>query len=410
MQTTIRVAHMSDLHYSPTNLQESDRCFGAAVEGAIETKVEVALITGDSTDHRLEAHSPALLSLAQRVKQLADHCPVLLLQGTFTHEPFGMLQMMALIGAKHQIAVADRIGQMALMSDNTWAPYHPGMDAGQLKLVVTCVPTVNKADLAAMIPPSEASDAMGDHLASVLGSFAQINQTLRARGVPTVLASHGTVQGSMSETGVPMAGTDHEFTLGALFSAGTDAVMLGHIHKHQTWQRDFAGIRQTVAYAGSIGRFHHGEIGEKHWLQWEVTPGQAEFTAHVTPSRRMIDIEFTGAPDLDELAKAAAECAGAYVRVRYQIDEEFAKTIDRAAIREILSGSADVKIEGEVLTIQRQRCAGISRMANIVDQFKKWCELSNTPPDGLAERLQMLQAVESETIAAQIIRPTAAIH
>jgi DNA repair protein SbcD/Mre11 len=43
------------------------------------------VISGDSTDHELDLHCPAVEALAKRIKQLADHCPVFMLQGTYSH-------------------------------------------------------------------------------------------------------------------------------------------------------------------------------------------------------------------------------------------------------------------------------------------------------------------------------------
>ena len=97
----IRIAHFSDLHYGPKNLVEADRCFGFAVEEAIRRGVDVAVVSGDATDHALDVHSPAVAQLAGRVRQLADHCPVLMLQGTFSHEPPGTLALFRLLGGRH---------------------------------------------------------------------------------------------------------------------------------------------------------------------------------------------------------------------------------------------------------------------------------------------------------------------
>lgn len=402
--TNFEIAHMSDLHYSPINLTESDACFGFAVEDAIRRKVRLAIISGDSTDHLLHAHAPSLIVLARRLKQLADHCPVLMLQGTFSHEPVGMLQILGLIGAKHQIMIADKIGMVAL-SDNKWIEFDPvNVAQGQYDLVVTCVPTVNKADLAILVGAENAAVEMGNHLAALLSSHGPINAKLRECGIPTVLVSHGTVDGSETEHGVPMAGLDHEFTAGSLFAANTDAVMLGHIHKLQTWEREFQGVKQVIAYPGSIGRFHYGEYGEKHYLVWNLEAGNARFEAVVTPSRRMIDLEFTGAPNLDEIAAVVEECKGAYVRVRYQVDEEFAKTVDRNGIKELLASAAEVKIEGSVFSIQRQqRCPGISTLSSIPDRFMKWADTTDTPKDGLAERIAMLESMEAVDIVAKVL-------
>lgn len=395
----LKILHASDLHYSPGNLAEADRCFGHAVEQAIAQNVAVAMITGDSTDHALDGHSPALLALAKRIKQLADHCPVFLLQGTFSHEPVGLLKMLEMIGARHPIIVSDKIGMIGL-SEGKWLEYDPTYTDVQYDLVITSVPTVNKAELALVVGADNASVEMGNHLASLLGLFGPANAALRRKGVPTVLASHGTVDGSLNESGVPMAGLDHEFSLGALFSANTNATMLGHIHMHQQWTREHEGRTQRIAYPGSIGRYHYGELGEKYCLIWEVSADTADFTPVQTPSKRMIEIEFEGVPNLEELATVAEQCRGAYVRVRYSVDEEFVKTVDRQAIKQVLGTAAEVKIEGEVLTIQRQRCAGISTLTSVEERFMKWCDFTNTPTDGLAERLSMLHTMAPEDIAS----------
>lgn len=395
----LKILHASDLHYSPGNLVEADRCFGHAVEQAIAQNVAVAMITGDSTDHALDGHAPALLALAKRIKQLADHCPVFLLQGTFSHEPVGLLKMLEMIGARHPIIVSEKIGMIGL-SEGKWLEYDPTYSDVKYDLVITSVPTVNKAELALVVGADNASVEMGNHLASLLGLFGPANATLRRRGVPTVLASHGTVDGSHNENGVPMAGLDHEFSIGALFSANTCATMLGHIHMHQQWTREHEGRVQRIAYPGSIGRYHYGELGEKYCLIWEVSADTADFTPVQTPSKRMIEIAFEGVPNLEQLATVAEQCRGAFVRVRYSVDEEFVKTVDRLAIKQILGLAAEVKIEGEVLTIQRQRCAGISTLTSVEERFMKWCEFTNTPTDGLAERLSMLQTMAPEDIAS----------
>jgi exonuclease SbcD len=313
-----------------------------------------------------------------------------------------MLHMLQMIGARHPIAIADRIGLIGLTAEGQWiepasAPHVP------LTLAVTCVPTVNKADLVPLVGAEEAGTEMGNQLAAIMASFAPANDAYRAAGVPTVLVSHGTVQGSVNESGVPMAGLDHEFTIGALYSAHTSAVMLGHIHKHQVWERRFAGIEQKIAYAGSPGRFHYGEIGDKVYLLWHLQADSVEIEPVVTPSRAMIDLDFPGAPDLEEIAAVADQCANAYVRVRCSVDAEHAPNVDRAGIRQILAAAAEVKIEVEVLSIQRQRCEGISRLPDLNARFLRWCEISGTISDGLVERLDLLNAGEPEEIVARLL-------
>ena len=114
------IAQFSDLHYATNTLTEVDRCFGYAIDRAIEAGIDAAVISGDATDHALELHAPAVEALARRVQQLAEHCPVLLLQGTYSHEPPGTLSCFRRLAARHPIYVADRIQQVALTNDGRW--------------------------------------------------------------------------------------------------------------------------------------------------------------------------------------------------------------------------------------------------------------------------------------------------
>src|SRR6202140_1000704 len=92
-----------------------------------------------------------------------------------------------------------------------------------------------------------------------------------------------------------MAGFDHEFPTGSLFGAGAQAFLLGHIHKHQSWEQD----GRVIAYAGSIGRLHYGEQGDKGFLIWEVDPESVRFELIATPAKRTVEISFDGEHTLE---------------------------------------------------------------------------------------------------------------
>ena len=319
----MRIAHFSDLHYCGKHLVEVDRCFTFAVDAAIAAGVDCAVISGDATDHALDVHAPAVAALARKVRRLADHCPVLMLQGTFSHEPPGTLEVFRLLGGRFAVHVADRIEQVALLDDDTWqasdAWRFDEVPAGA-KALFTCVPTINKAAVAATVGAGEAASAVGEQLTLLLQGLARTNQSARSHEVPTVGVSHGTVFGCVTEHGVPMAGFDHEFTTGTLFSAAASAFLLGHIHKHQVWEEG----GRLVAYAGSVARLHYGEEGEKGFLLWDVGAKGAALSLIPTPARRTVEIAFDGPPDLEQLRRQALqrELAGAYVRVRWTVAEE----------------------------------------------------------------------------------------
>ena len=400
-ETILRVAQMSDLHYCATNIVESDRCFTAAVTGAIDRQVHCAVITGDSTDHAMDAHSPALVALAKQIQRLANHCPVLMLQGTFSHEPPGLLRLLSMIKARYPVAVAERIGSYGLTSVG-FELIEPGTD---YSLVVSALPTLNKADIAAMASDEVGSAAVeaGRIIADVLASVAPMNRALRARQIPTMVISHGTVLNCISEHGVPMAGTDHEFGAGALFSAQADVVALGHIHKHQSWESDLNDTQQLIAYPGSIGRFHHGELDEKVWVEWLLVAGKPSFIAHPTPARKTVDLFFDGPPDMEKLRSIASDCQGAWVRLRYEVDEEHRQGIDRAAIKSLLSGAAGVQIEGKTLIVERARAHGISTSPTLAQKLGKWCDVTCTSQAEVTERLVALQNDDVDSIVRRFM-------
>lgn len=410
MRSALRVAHFSDLHYGPRNLAEADRCFGAAIERAVELGVDVAVISGDSTDHAVDLHSPSAVALVSRVRRLVDHCPVLMLQGTWSHEPPGTLSVFRELGGRHAVHVADRIGQVGLTTTGNWV-VSPGwcFDALPEGLVAlfSCLPSVNRAAVAAALG---AASATGDHVAALLRGLAQSHAMARQLGLPTLLVSHGTVFGCTTEHGVPMAGFDHEFTTGSLFDAGAPAVLLGHIHRHQSWERDDGIGRRCIAYAGSIGRFHHGEAGDKGFLLWQVGPDSAACRLEVTPARRTVDICFDGKPDLAALraALAAQPVEGAWVRLRWSVPEEERNDVDRTAMRELLAGAAGVQFEGRILPVMRVRSGGIGQAGAMRDKVAAWAGVVGARPEPVWSCLDKLAAHETQLIVdAALAEPEA---
>lgn len=402
---SLRIAHFSDLHYAEETLSEVDHCFGHAIDQAIAAGAQVAIITGDTTDHALNAHSPAVIALARQVQRLADHCPVLMLQGTFSHEPPGFLALFQLIRGKHPIFVADRMQQVALTMEGCWVSSDDWQFEslpGETKLVCTCIPTLNRAALAAVIEPGDVASAMGEQLARVLAGYAEGHLQARQAGVPVVLLSHGTVHGCVTEHGVPMAGADHEFTSGALFGAEASAVMLGHIHKHQSWMKD----GRCIAYAGSIGRLHYGEEGDKGSLLWEVDADNVGATLQPTPARRTLDISFDGPPDMEALTRFVEKQSinGTWIRVRWQILEEERDLVDRARIEEVMAGAAGLKLEGRILPVVRARAEGIAREHSLPRQIEHWAALTNASAPGLLSCLEQLRLSRPEAIAEKILQ------
>lgn len=406
----LRIAHFSDLHYADETLAEVDHCFTHAVELAISNLVEVAIITGDTTDHALSAHSPALVALARQIQRLADHCPVLMLQGTYSHEPPGFLSLFPLIRGKHPIWIAERLQQVALTKSGNWI----GSDGWQFdalpddaQLLCTCLPTLNRAALASAVGAADVVGAMGDQLARVLAGYAQGHLAARCAGVPVAVLSHGTVHGCVTEHGVPMAGADHEFTSGALFDAQATAVMLGHIHKHQAWVKD----ARSIAYAGSIGRLHYGEEGDKGFLIWTLDADSSHMELFPSPARHTHNIVFDGPPDIEALADYAAThvLTDTWLRIRWQVLEEERAQVDRERIQSLFSDAAGLKLEGRIVPVTRARASGISRELSLPRQIEHWAAITGINAQDMLRCLEQSRLEAPEKIAERILQEPARI-
>jgi exonuclease SbcD len=329
------------------------------------------------------------------------------LQGTFSHEHPGTLDNFALMGGTHQVHVADRVSQVALVDGRFWVSTGTVFSPDEMRdflrikpeVVFTCLPTVNRGQLAASVGALAAGTELGDVLAAYLAAAGRVNAQLRAAGIATVGVSHGTVNGCETEHGVVMAGFDHEFSLTALFEAECDGFMLGHIHKAQQWERD----GRLVAYPGSIGRFHYGEEGDKGYLAWEVERGRASATLVATPSRQTISVDFDGPPDMVRLAEVAAAASDKFVRVRWQVDEEHRQSVDRDAIKALFAGAAGLKVEARVLPVVRSRAQGISLETTADGKLARWCEIADVEAEPVLDRLQLLASGDPESIAAGIL-------
>jgi exonuclease SbcD len=395
----MRIFHTGDVHYCPKHLEEVERCFGYAVSQAILAECRAGIVAGDLFDHRLDAHSPALIAAVRQIQRLANAMPVLLLAGTLSHDPPNVLEIFRSIHSRFPICVADRIQQFALLHDGRWVgsgahAFDPDDLPPTPILVASCLPAVNKGAVAAAVGPALAAESAGDLVADVLKSWAPSNARARAHGVPTIVVAHGTVNGSLTEHGQPMISLDHEMTSGALWSARADAVMLAHIHRHQSWTAE----GQAIAYCSSPGRLHFGEHDPKGFLLWDVEPGKPSFRFVETPAKRLLEIAFTGTPDFAVLRQHAKDAAGAHVRIRYAIDEEHRHSVDRQEIESLFSGAQSVRIEARVLPVQRQRAQGISEARTLQEKLTRWCEFSQVDAEPLLARLQSLQESGPEDV------------
>lgn len=384
----MKVAHFSDLHYCEKHLEHVDKAFGEAVARAIALRCDVGIISGDSFDSFIHVHSPAVHALIRRVIELANAMPVLILQGTYSHDRPGAVAIFRSLRTNFPIFVADAPGQIFLAPGRkTWSANTAELPLEEFRggLLVSALPSLNPAEIRA----EDAGLTQRQRIEDYMAAWAPTNRAARDRGLPTLLVSHGTVNGCVTESKNAMVSQDHEFDAATLFSCETSAVLLGHIHAQQSW-RDGSRI---IAYAGSITTIVHGHDVPTGFLEWDVRADGADFKMHACHARKLLEIDFDGPPDMAHLADRLQEARGAYARIRYVIDEEHRHSVDAGAIRQMFldAGAAEAKVEARVNPVQRSRAAGIGSAPTTADKLLRWCELTGTNPEPLIARLSKLE-------------------
>ena len=362
------------------------------------------MIAGDTFDSRMDLHHPAVAAVLKQVRRLAEDMPVLILQGTFSHDTPGSLEVFKTIGGRYPVHVADRICQVAYalhgwVESSGWAFDDVASLSDTTRAIFSCLPSINKGDIAAVEGTDNVAQAVGEHVFSLLKGWAPLNLMARAAGIPTIVVTHGTISESVSEHGVPMAGMDNEYSTGALFAAEASATMLNHIHKAQSWERE----GRMIAYSGSVGRLHYGELDDKGVLIWSINAEGATHEFIKTPAKTLLQIEFDGAPDMDELHTLAAQAEGAHVRIRWAIDEDHRHTVDRDAIKELFALASHLKLEGRINPVVRTRAEGMNHAQTLWQKLEKWGEVTETDAAPLTERLAMLENMEVDEIVIALI-------
>lgn len=390
----MRIAHASDLHYCTEHMEWVDRAFGFAVQDAIRRECDVFIDSGDSFHRQVGLHERPAHAFLSRMVEAANAMPCLVLQGTQSHDHPGTLDALKTIGGHYPVYVADRICQVALVG-NQWVesegPLFTDIPDGT-RLLVSALPSINKGEIAASVGADNAASAAGELIHELCAAWSSVNKQANAMDIPTVMVTHGTVSGALTESSYAMISQDHEFTAGTLFAAGTRAVMIGHIHAHNVFRND--DEHQIIAYPGSITRLIHGHHDPTGYLVWRIDSEGTTFDFVETPAKRLLEVSFTGPPDMDDIRKLAKDANGAHVRVRYQVDEEYRHSVDHDEIRQILKDAENIKIEPRVIPITRSRSEGISLAPTIQDKLKMWAETSETDTGPLLERFDLLQTIQ----------------
>lgn len=409
----MRIFHVADLHYCHKHLECVDDALGLAwTRFTADGPADAWVIAGDSFDATMDIHQPAFSAYLGRVLTMADHAPGIVLQGTFLHDYPRSLEPLraAALRAPHPILVADAPGIWALIDEpggkQQWRMSHNGVEPGA-KLCAICVPSLNRAD-----PAVREAGAQG--YVMQLAQWAEpVATAYRLAGIPTILVTHGTVTGCLTESQHAMVSPDHEFSLDTLEAFGADAVMLGHIHQRQAWRvLGATGHETEIAYPGSLAVLVFGRDTDTGYVEWNLPrrSGESGYRFHEVPSREMLELEYDGPPDMTEIEEYADSIARdktvpVSVRVIWTVDQEHAARVDSRRIRALLEAAgATVKLVGKVNRVQSVRVKGIGSATTMPEKLALYLQTTGDESQlgALNERLALTMSHEPETIAGMI--------
>ena len=373
----IKLLHTADLHVGMENYGRMDPATGIhgrvmdylrrlddMAQYAIEEGVDIFVFAGDA--YKMRDPNPTFQrEFARRIKKVADAgIPVLLLVGNHDLPP---VQRRAT-----SISIFDTLQVPNVYVGSDYGLLHIECRRGQ-KLQVATAPYPLRQD---HIPREEAEGKSVEELDRLLSE--RLTQRImdlaeRARqdpDTPAILVGHFSVDEAShgSERNI-MVGRDVAVDRAtALADPIWRYVALGHIHKHQSLNRD---AQPPIIYSGSAERIDFGEEGEaKGWVVATIGEAQTiwEFRdKHRRPARpfRTIRVDAREAEDPTALVVEQIEKAGdlseTIVRLQIVLDEaQELRLVDRD-IKLALKDAYDVSaIQRDTQRAARDRLGGVS--------------------------------------------------
>lgn len=373
----MKVAALSDLHLDENNrFDETSELMDWMVTDIAEYEPGLITVAGDSSPVSVRPSTPKeRMKLSSFYQALAQIAPVIVIRGNHDVSD-GDVDIYSRLQSKNQI--------VTFSSPNVICD---GLNATHV--IVAAVPWPSKqyllTTLADRLPSSRAEldESCRRSMRDVLhGLGARIHDCRRRHpDWPAVLVAHLNVAGS-DAGGFRLIGTDVEVTQEDLEAVGADIVLLGHIHKHQSFG-------PYVWYSGSPRRVDHGEETEtKGYIQATIGVGvepQVMLRPTSIPPMQTIIIDVPA-------ATAATVIDGADVRVIVNVNEEDRSTFDEPEMRKAVGDKRALrfKVEYRVVPKQRVRAAHIREAKTDADRLMVHLQTLDPPLGASAiERLMV---------------------
>lgn len=329
------------------------------------------LFGGDLTDRALHVHSERLEPFYRLVK--ATSCPIVLLQGTISHEPIGTIKNIA--------ALTERICVLENPFDEVTIGH----------AIIRGLPGLTKPQLATWAREIEpACDGFADPTDAIKTIIDAIANRWEEHFGPKILLGHFTVSGCLTPTGQTLMGSDLSVGLDDLAASGADAVLLNHIHAAQQWDKPV-----FASYSGPPYPTSWGELDVKSFSIFEFDDATGRMTSFQRipfPHRPMqkLNVEFTGKQVDGEWEYTCDGMAPGYVtfqrgmeyKVCYSVPKEIAAQVDDMWVRVHFKqhGIELAAVERTIRSTDRQRIVDIGSKETTRDQYLAVCNAKGEEP------------------------------
>lgn len=420
----MRVAHLADLHWSQSRLDEKIRCGEILLRELEERRPDFIVVAGDSFDRTVRLEEPAAFSAIEWFTRARKIARVIVIKGNFSHDR-NSIEPLRWVGEGITVSTEPEIYTAGWNADvgpkqTEWTLNHlPLAEVAKQTseidshAVFFTLPYPSQAFLAqaARRSPGEMREAVSAAIRDVIRGFAAV--PVRA-GTPRILVFHGTVSGAMMTESQHAMGMDIELTLGDLRECRFDLVCAGHLHYAQQFG-------ETVFYPGGSTHTSYGDDGRKGmWIHdvvsYRFNDAKMETTSadpvkitstHVGVAAipmRTVSLNFSD-PFFELPEWSRTEEADVQIRVKLQESdrERYAGTDWKA----LFPKARTIDLVPEVEAVISIRCEEVRQARTLREKVVVWGNhhLTQTGTsiltDTLLSKADQLEAIEAEAVIAE---------
>jgi DNA repair exonuclease SbcCD nuclease subunit len=380
---SLRFGHAGDFHLDEDRyFADTAQCLEWFVADAAQASVDLFVINGDLTTYKATIKERNFW--VDRLVEMANHAPVILVAGNHGAELEGDLYVFGRAKGKHPIYLCTE-------------PEFIELGAA----AVAVFPYPRKAVMAGN------EHSLGEAFAQQLDEF---NQRFEQRpGCYKLFFGHFGVAGARVSSGQPLVGRCADYPLDPLRSLKAQYVGLSHIHLRQQ-------LAARIWYAGSLSRCDYSEVEDKGYNLItlnapELRPDLSDLTVEfrVSPTRRMVELHALyedgelRLPDNLDLLTLKDSRVKVLVTVPNGPDHPLSREQQEDLREKLLAANpAELKVKIEHDTDLLAEPAPIAAARSAEEKLRAYWAMKGTPPADRQERLlTKLAEVEKAVLSNQ---------